>query len=58
MGEPGNKLDEAFDVDLLDVMIKNFEQRFKELDLDKAKHKNLLFIDPFVADPGKMDFRF
>ena len=39
-------------------MIENFEQRFKELDLDKAKHENLLFIDPFAVDPGKMDFGF
>ena len=37
-------------------MIKNFEQRFEELDLDKAKHENLLFINPFAVNPGKMDF--
>ena len=58
VAEPGNKLDEAFYVHKLDVMIKNFEQRFKELDSDKAKHENLLFINPFAVDPGKMDFRF
>ena len=40
------------------MMIKNFEQKFKELDSDKAKHKNLLFINPFAVDPGKMDFEF
>ena len=54
MAEPGNRVDE--DVDKLDVMIENFEQRFEELDSDKAKHKNLLFINPFAVDPGKMDF--
>ena len=56
VAEPGNRVDEDFYVDKLDVMIKNFEQRFEELDLDKAKHENLLFINPFAVDPGKMDF--
>ena len=37
-------------------MIENFEQRFEELDSDKAKQENLLFINPFAVDPGKMDF--
>ena len=58
VAEPGNKLDEAFYVHKLDVMIEYFEQRFKELDSDKAKHENLLFINPFAVDPGKMDFGF
>ena len=56
MAEPGNRVDEDFYVDKLDVMIENFEQRFQELDSDKAKHENLLFINPFAVDPGKMDF--
>ena len=38
------------------MMIENFEQRFKKLNSDKAKHENLLFINPFAVDPGKMDF--
>ena len=58
VAEPGNKLDETFCVDKLDVMIENFDQRFKKLDSDKAKHKNLLFIDPFAVEPGKTDFAF
>ena len=37
MAEPGNRVDEDFYVDKLDVMIENFEQRFEELDSDKAK---------------------
>ena len=37
-------------------MIENFEQRFEEPDSDKAKHENLLFINPFAVDLGKMDF--
>ena len=56
MAEPGNGVDEDFYVDKLDVMIENFEQRFHELDSDRAKHENLLFINPFAVDPGKMDF--
>ena len=40
------------------MMIENFEQKSKELDSDKAKHENLLFITPFAVDPGKMDFGF
>ena len=56
MAEPGNRVDEDFYVDKLDMMIENFEQRFKELDSDKAKHENLLFINTFAVDPGKMDF--
>ena len=58
MPDPGNNLDETFCVDKLDVMIENFDQRFKELDSDKANHKNLLLIDPFAVDPGKTDFAF
>ena len=50
VAEPGNRVDEDFYVDKLDVMIENF------LDSDKAKHENLLFIIPFAVDPGKMDF--
>ena len=53
---PGNRVNEDFYVDKLDVMIENFEQRFEELDSDKAKHENLLFINPFAVDPGKMHF--
>ena len=56
VAEPGNRVDEDFYVDKLDVMIENFEQRFEELDSDKVKHENLLFINPFAVDPGKMDF--
>ena len=37
-------------------MIENFEQRFKELDSNEAKHENLLFINLFAVDPGKIDF--
>ena len=40
------------------MIIKNFEQSFKELDSDKAKYENLLFINPFAVDPAKVDFRF
>ena len=54
VAEPGNRANEDFYVDKLDVMIENFEQRFEES--DKAKHENLLFINPFAVDPGKMDF--
>ena len=36
------------------MMIENFEERFKELDSDKPKHKNVLFINP--VDPGKNGF--
>ena len=32
VAEPGNKVDEHFYVDKLDVVIENFEQRFEELD--------------------------
>ena len=39
------------------MMIENFEKRFKELDSDKPKHKNVLFINPFAVDPGKNGFR-
>ena len=39
VAEPGNRVDEDFYVDKLDVMIENFEQRFEELDSDKAKHQ-------------------
>ena len=39
-------------------MVENFEERFKELDSDKAKHQKLLFINPLAANPGKMDFGF
>ena len=56
VAELGNRVDEDFYVDKLDVMIENFEQRFEELDSDKAKHENLLFINSFAVDPGKMDF--
>ena len=56
VAEPDNRVDEHFYVDKLDVMIENFEQRFEELDSYEAKHKNLLFINPFAVDPGKMDF--
>ena len=56
MAEPGNRVDEDFYVDNFDVMVENFEQRFEELDSDKAKHENLLFINPFAVDPGKMYF--
>ena len=38
------------------MMIENFEQRFEELDSDKAKDENLLFINLFAVGPGKMDF--
>ena len=58
VAELGNRLNEDFYDNMLDVMIENFKQRFDELDLDKAKHENLLFINPFAVDPGKMDFRF
>ena len=58
VAEPGNRVDEDFFVDKLDVMIENFEQRFEELDSDKAKHENLLFINPFAVDRGKMDLEF
>ena len=56
VAEPGNRVDEHFCVDKLDVMIENFEQKFEELDSDEAKHENLLFIHTFAVDPGKMDF--
>ena len=49
-------MNEDFYVDKFDVMIENFEQRFEELDSDKAKQENLLFINPFAVDPGEMDF--
>ena len=39
-------------------MIENLEQRFKKLDLDKAKLENLLFINPFAVDPDNLDFGF
>ena len=56
VAEPGSRVDEDFYIDKLDVMIENFEQRFEKLDSDKAKHENLLFINLFAVDPGKMDF--
>ena len=40
------------------MVIKNLKQRLKDLDSDKAKHENLLFINPFAVDPGEIDFRF
>ena len=39
-------------------MIENFEQKFKDLDYNKAKREYLLFINLFAVDPGKMDFEF
>ena len=54
VAEPGNRVDEHFYVNKLNVMIKNFEQRFE--DSDEAKHENPLVINPFAVDPGKMDF--
>ena len=50
-------MDKHFYVDKLDVMIENFEQRFEELVLDETKHENLLFINLFAVNFGKMDFR-
>ena len=56
MAELGNRVDEHCYIDKLDVMIEKFEQRFKELNSGEAKHKNLLFINLFPVNPGKMDF--
>ena len=53
-----DKLDEAFYIDKLDLMMENFEQKFKDLDYNKAKREYLLFINLFAVDPGKMDFEF
>ena len=53
VAEPGNRVDEHFYVDKLDVTIENFEQRFEELDSDEAKHENLLSMGLFAVDPGK-----
>ena len=39
VAEPSNKVNEHFCVDKLEVMIENFEQRFEELNSDKAKHE-------------------
>ena len=56
MAEPGNsnKLNEAIYVDKLVVMFENFEQKFSELDLDKAKNENLLSTNSLAVDPGKL----
>ena len=50
--EPGNRVDEAFYVEKLEVITEKFEQRFEEIDSGKAKY------NPLAVDPGKMNFRF